>query len=287
MLIEHKYLLLQNKIVFERLTMQAAFKRVPKIFREDEACFLYVTKGAFVFRTPQQILSFSEGDGMLAKCGNYFIENTSFNKNLETQTISVVGAFFYPEMIRQLFAQDHSKLQPQPHHDVSKLNVEPLLMSFIASIYHLLDNPEIADESLLTTKLKELIILLSKTSQSASILNFIAGLFAPHQYTFETTIANNLYSDLSLLELARLCNTSLASFKRKFQQHFNQPPAQYLLGQKLLKAQHMLATIQVDINSVAAECGFSSVSSLTRTFKKQFGCTPKQYQKSHFAQTLS
>jgi AraC family transcriptional regulator, exoenzyme S synthesis regulatory protein ExsA len=84
MIIEQKEIKYKGKVVFERLVLSTDFTRVPKLFAEDEACFLYLTKGAFQFRTPTNLLSFTEGDAMLAKCGNYFIEQVSIAPQQET-----------------------------------------------------------------------------------------------------------------------------------------------------------------------------------------------------------
>jgi AraC family transcriptional regulator, exoenzyme S synthesis regulatory protein ExsA len=108
MILEQVEIKYKDKVVFERLVMSAKFNRLPKLFVEDEACFLYLTKGAFHFRTPTNFISFKEGDGMLAKCGNYFIENSSVNEKTEHQVISVVGAFFYPKMVKSFFQTDLS-----------------------------------------------------------------------------------------------------------------------------------------------------------------------------------
>jgi len=50
------------------------FQRIPNFFDKDEACFMFISKGEFSVRTPDQFLSFNEGNGLLANCFNYFIE---------------------------------------------------------------------------------------------------------------------------------------------------------------------------------------------------------------------
>ena len=57
MVLEQKVLKYKEKVIFERLVMSHKFRRIPKLFEENEACFLYLTKGAFHFRTPTNILT--------------------------------------------------------------------------------------------------------------------------------------------------------------------------------------------------------------------------------------
>jgi AraC family transcriptional regulator, exoenzyme S synthesis regulatory protein ExsA len=280
MITEQKDLKLNGKIVFERLTVEANFKRVPKPFFEKEACFLFLKKGAFHFRTPTQLLTFNEGDGMLAKCGNYFMEDTNLQPTAEHKTVSMVGAFFYPDMVKGFFDSDLSIEPFQRKYDTLKLNIEPMMKLFIDSIDFILDNPAIADENLIINKLKELLLLLSKGENAQSVSDFVNSLFEPFQYDFKDIIQQNLYANLSLPEFAHLCNMSLATFKRKFLEVYQESPAKYFLQKKLEKAAGYLAFESKPISEIAFDLGFESASNFNKAFKKQFGCSPTIYRMS-------
>ena len=99
MVLELKTIKYKDKVVFEKVVMTTNFKRIPKFFQEDEACFLFLTKGAFQFRTPTNVLTFNEGDAMLSKCGNYFIEQLATNPNPQSDTLSAVAGYFYPDIV--------------------------------------------------------------------------------------------------------------------------------------------------------------------------------------------
>ncbi len=280
MLIEQTEIKHNGKVVFERLVMSTKFKRVPKLFTEDEACFLYLTKGAFHFRTPTNLMTFNEGDGMLAKCGNYFIENVAINSKIEHQTISAVGAFFYPTMVKSFFKSDLSIEQFQSNFDTVKVSIEPLMKSFIDSINFLLDNPKVADDNLIITKLKELLLLLNKSEHGNSINAFVNSLFVKNEYNLNEIIQKNLYASLSLPELAHLCGMSLATFKRKFNAYYKESPAKYILNKKLEKSIHLLAYKSKTISEIAYESGFETISNFDKAFRKQFGKSPSKFRLS-------
>ena len=122
---------------------------MPKFFAKNEACFLFLTRGTFHFRTPVNFISFHEGDAMLAKCGSYFLEEVTDQDNNHSDVIEATGAFFYPVMVKGFFQTDLSYPVFQRNFDVLKIDVQPLLKSFVDSINYLLDNPAIADENLL------------------------------------------------------------------------------------------------------------------------------------------
>jgi len=280
MILEQTEIKHKGKVVFERLVMSSNVKRVPKLFIEDEACFLYLTKGAFHFRTPTNLLTFREGEGMLAKCGNYLIENVTVNEKTENQNISVVGIFFYPTMVKSFFQSDLSIEQFKSNFDTVKIDIEPLMKSFIDSINYMLDHPKVADENLIITKLKELLLLLSKSESGNSINAFVNSLFVTHEYNFNDIIEQNTYSNLSLPELAHLCSMSLATFKRKFNDYYKESPAKYILKKKLEKSVHLLSFMSKNISDIAYESGFETISNFNKAFKKQYGKSPTEYRLS-------
>lgn len=255
--------------------MSSNFTRIPKYFKEDEACFLFLTKGSFHFRTPTSQLFFEEGDGLLAKCGNYYIENP--NQNKEEEDISFIGAYFYPDLVKHFFQSDIDVEQIKKPFDATKVDVEPMLNLFLKSLDFLFDNPLIVDDNLIINKLKELLILLSKSERAESIQSFIESLFDPHQYQFEQIINQNLYSNLSLLEYSHLCNCSVSTFKRKFNDIYKTSPAKYLLDKKLEKATEILATNNNPIGDIAFQCGFENITGFNKIFKKKYDITPSKY----------
>lgn len=280
MVTELKTIKYQGKIVFEKVVMTTDFKRIPKFFQEDEACFLFLTKGAFQYRTPTNLLTFSEGDAMLSKCGNYFIEQLSANPHPPTGTISAVAGYFYPDLVKRFFQTDLSLRTFQNNFDTTKLNVEPLLKSFIDSISYLLDHPELADEDLVLNKLKELLLLLSKTAQSKSITDFVSSLFVPYLYEFTDIIQKNIFSNLSIEDFSKLANCSVATFKRKFAEIYHESPAKYILNKRLEKSTQLLKLKSKPIADIAFECGFENVSNFNKVFKKHFFKTPSEFRLS-------
>lgn len=280
MVIEQKILKYNEKVIFEKIEMTTDFKRLPKLFSENEACFLFLTKGAFQFRTPANIITYSKNEAMLAKCGNYFIEQVSENENIKEKTLTAIGAFFYPDIVKRFFKTDLSIQHFQENFDVIKINIQPLMKSFIDSIDFLLDNPAIADENMIINKLKELLLILSKSENSPSVNSFVSSLFVPHEYHFSEIIQRNLYADLSIEELAKLCNCSMATFKRKFLELYKESPAKYISIKKLEKASQLLRIKSKPIADIAYECGFETVSNFNRAFKLYFSKTPSQFRLS-------
>jgi AraC family transcriptional regulator, exoenzyme S synthesis regulatory protein ExsA len=280
MVLNIKTIKYKDKVVFEKVVMTADFRRIPKIFQETEACFMLLTKGAFQFRTPANVLNFTQGDGMLSKCGNYYIEQLSGSPEHTNENISAIAGYFYPGIVKHFFQAELTLTTFKANYDTKKISAEPLIKSFFEGIDYLLDNPQLADDDLIANKLKELLLLLSKTEQAKSVSDFVSSLFVPYEYNFTEVIQNNLYANLSLKDFAKLCNYSLATFKRKFTEHYNESPAKYIISKKLEKAAQLLELKSMQIADIAYACGFETIPNFNKAFKKHFGKSPSEYRLS-------
>ena len=90
-------------------------------------------------------------------------------------------------------------------------------------------------------------------------------------------IREHLGEDLSVAVLARQATVSVAHFRRLFQQAMGTPPHRYVLATRLEQARNLLAVTQLPIAQIADECGFSSQSHFTASFKAAHACTPAEY----------
>lgn len=273
----------EGQIVFESVVLPSKFRRFPKVFQQDEACFLYMDKGAFKFRTPTRLLEIHQGQALVAKCGNYFVE--PIQDQSTPDTVTIVGAYFYPEIVKKFFQGDLRLVEFRQNFDVTQLPMEPLMTSFIASVNYLLEYPELADNNLILNKLKELLILLGRTEKSMQ--DYVNALFTPYTYDFTSIIENNLYARMSLDEWAKLCGVSLATFKRRFRKQYGQSPAKYFRCKKLARATELLTVENLPIASIAYECGFEHVTSFNKVFKKYLGQSPSQVRMSRMDKRLS
>lgn len=85
-----------------------------------------------------------------------------------------------------------------------------------------------------------------------------------------------LTSDLSLQCLASESGMSHFQFSRAFKRATGQSPHQYILEQRVARAQELLKG-QGSLSDIAYAVGFSSQAHMTDVFKKRLGVTPGQY----------
>jgi AraC-like DNA-binding protein len=268
----------KDHIVFIKLSMPS-FDRTLKEYVENEACFMFVDKGEVMVRAQEDYFGVNPQTAMLAKCMNYFFE-PSTNKVLCNDGIESIGVFLYPSLIEELFEFDLSTSDYTVDYNLKKVQVDRLLDNYKQSIDILLNNPELADEQMVKNKLKEFVLLISKSQEAPSELDFLAALFKPNDIDFKATIMHNLYSNLSLEELATLCHMSLSSFKRKFKTVFNNSPKKYIAKKKVERAAALLKTKDLRISDIAYDVGFDSLATFNRNFLNIFGISPSEYRMS-------
>jgi AraC-like DNA-binding protein len=90
----------------------------------------------------------------------------------------------------------------------------------------------------------------------------------------ETNIANNI----TVEELAFLCNMSLSTFKRKFQKLYATSPNKWILQKRMEMAKDLLSRYHEKPSEVYHKVGYENHSSFSESFKNTFGLTPKDFQ---------
>ncbi|MDY8137344.1 AraC family transcriptional regulator [Aquimarina sp. 2201CG5-10] len=265
----------KDRVVFIKLSMPS-FNRTLKHYIEDEACFMFVNKGEVGVRSSEDYFLLNKKTAMLAKCLNYFFEPSDDQTHCK-DGIESIGIFLYPSLVKDLFEFDVANSNYTVDFNLKQIVVDRLLENYKESINILLDNPELADDNIIKTKLREFVLLVSKSQEAPSQLDFLAALFKPNEVDFKSTIRHNLYANLSLDELATLCHLSISSFKRKFKTIFNDSPKKYISKKKVEKAAELLKTNDLRISDIAYDVGFDSLATFNRNFTSIYGKSPSEY----------
>ena len=101
---------------------------------------------------------------------------------------------------------------------------------------------------------------------------------------FLQTITNIIYAEinnpkLNSTFLADKMAISVSQLSRKLNGITGYSTISYVLQLKLNKAKKLLATEDISITEVADACGFYDANYFSRTFKKEFGVSPSNFQK--------
>jgi AraC-like DNA-binding protein len=88
----------------------------------------------------------------------------------------------------------------------------------------------------------------------------------------------NMDRNVSVAEMARLAGVSRSHFSRRFKAATGQSPHQFAIKRKLDHAATLLEQEQsIDVMGVAQQVGFSNASHFARSFRRQFGLSPRYW----------
>jgi AraC family transcriptional activator of mtrCDE len=83
----------------------------------------------------------------------------------------------------------------------------------------------------------------------------------------------------TLLELARRCNVSRATFIRHFQERLGRSASELLTDIRMTVAANALKGSEMSTGAVAELAGYQSEAAFQRAFKQQMGATPAQWRR--------
>lgn len=184
---------------------------------------------------------------------------------------------FYPSIqivsniYEQIFAT--KKIPIFEKHIIDDAKLYELFYAFFYAIYHQ------ADYIHIETSIIEALAYLVKnyTSHTKTKLFLSDKTIISNSIEY---INDNLYTKISLQNLAELSQISKYHFLRIFKKHIGLTPHQYILNQKINNYKKELITNKHDIATY--DNGFCDQSHLIRNFKKIYGYTPKHIDNSNF-----
>ncbi len=280
MIIEHKTIELFDKKVFEKIVVSDKLKNHNPI--PNEGCFFYILDGINNSISEKENVVLKKDDGVLMKCGNYLYQGIP---NKQSQRLSFIVIHIYPEIIEKiytlnspLFSKNSSTLYQDSN--LSAIRGNRFVKNYMESILLYFEKPEMINESLMTVKFKEFIELILNTKDAPEIKQIIHNLFKTNAVTFKETVKAHIFSEITIADLAMLTNCSLATFKRKFKESFNDTPQNYFINKRLERSAKRLRYSDKSIGEIAYDCLFKNTSHFSTVFNKKYNLSPSQYRKS-------
>jgi transcriptional regulator GlxA family with amidase domain len=93
-------------------------------------------------------------------------------------------------------------------------------------------------------------------------------------------VIRNLDQQIDVDKLAAQCGLSRRTFDRRFRAVTGLSPLQWILHQRVLRAQHLLEETDLTINAIARRVGLSKAVSLRPMFRRVVGLSPQDYRAS-------
>lgn len=266
-----------GKTLLQKIALTAPFQFDFPV--TEQACFLYVLQGEFQYQVDSDEINIPANYSLLLNC----ITSGKQIHNVDPESkCEIVIVTFYPDILKKIYDRELPMLLHAPKNIISnksneKINNDFLIKKYIEGLLFYFENPSLINEDILVLKLKEIILLLSQTQNVEAIQIILSQLFSPTTYTFKQVIEANLFSQLTIEQLAEQNNLSVSSFKREFAKIYNDSPANYIKNKRLERAAELLLVSDQRITDIAFDCGFNDLANFTKSFSDKYGVTPTNY----------
>jgi len=280
MLNDYKKYDLFGRTLLQKIDLKAPFHYDFPI--AEQACFLYVLKGVFEYQRDDNRMSLAKDYALLLNCIQSGQQIQHCKTDDECQILIVT---FYPDILKKVYDRELPYLLRKPRDVISNksaemLNNDILIKKYVEGLLFYFENPLLINDDILILKLKEILLLLAQSGDAATVQLILSQLFSPDTYSFKQIIEANLFSQLTIEQLAAHCNLSISSFKREFARLYQDTPANYIKHKKLQKAADLLVFSEKRITDIAFECGFNDLATFTKNFTDAYHIHPTGYRQA-------
>ena len=274
---DHQKIDLYGKPLLQKVVVNPPFEFSFPV--SDNACFLFSLQGEIQFHVNEEQLVIPSNYSLFLNCIN---TEKKISQAVSSTINEIVVIHFHPDILKRIYEKElPSIIQPAKHivsnQSTEKINNDFLIQKYMEGLILYFENPALVNDEILVLKLKEIILLLLQNRSAETIRVILSQLFSPVVYTFKQIIEANLFSPVSIDELAQKTNLSVSSFKREFRKLYDDSPANYIKIQRLEKAATLLSTSDNRITDIAFDCGFNDLANFTKSFHEKYGIAPSKY----------
>jgi AraC family transcriptional regulator len=224
---------------------------------------------------PWKTLSIHQGD-LILRPGTSYEVRWKRGSSVPTHTLHVrLSRDLLARTAQEMAGCDPARLPVEEHVGFQ----DPLLTQIGLALWRELEQPAPAGDLYAQTAAQLLAVhLLRSYTADASVFEEPSGVLTPQQLDRVLDFVQaHLAQDLSLEALAQQAGFSPYHFARLFRHTTGESPHQFVLRQRIERAQRLLAEREMPLACVARACGFADQSHLTQAFKRHLGLTPHAY----------
>jgi AraC-like DNA-binding protein len=236
-----------------------------------EHTLIFVISGVKLLHFAEHTLRITPDSVFILKKGIYIMaEYIEEGLNFEALML------FLPERILSAYLlKSDQQANSQKNGPCMVFPANRLMQDFKSQFRQYFDHPLFDYKQLIPLKQREILTLLLSSGHQQEIQRFIQSAVSKDPRDMQSIIEEHVLQPITVAELAKLCNRSLAAFKRDFKKQYHSPPRIYINQQRLKHARMLLQNTNKRIAEIAGHCAFESTSYFSRAFKREFGVTPQ------------
>jgi len=238
--------------------------------------FSFLTEGTKEIVMENTSVKFDKGEFVLVTSGKCFM-----SEKLSNQGKYTCNLLFFDHELLQAFFESHKtriaetiKMNNLSQKEILVFKNDDYTVSYAESLNYISNN----SEELARVKLHEILLYILETQPNELCCLFAKRPKTSEDMRFKNMITSHIDSNLSLNELAYLCNVSLSTFKRKFAAVFNDSPTKWIRQRRMEHAAFLLKHNRERVSDIYLRFGYENHSSFSQSFKMVYGVSPKEYQ---------
>lgn len=219
--------------------------------------------------------SSSEGSGLLITPGQKFDMRIAPGSQVLALTMSAAKV----QAAAQSLVGERFKLADLPAFDMARPEAQALLRNLTTGFSELMELHKSGMGELATVAYEDLLVNLAVAAiapgQHAEAME--QELHAPALVArAEEMLSARAHQAISISEVAAALNVSVRALQMAFRKHRGTTPLQFLISRRLLLAREQLLNSErkCNVQSVAMDCGFLSVSKFSARYRSVFGELP-------------
>ncbi|MCB0689481.1 MAG: helix-turn-helix transcriptional regulator [Saprospiraceae bacterium] len=242
----------------------------------DVNYFVFVTSGKKMWKSIYNEYVVISGDSLFVKKGANLVHQY-FDEDYCALMIFIPDDFIV-QFLNRFSSVIRNDLQTNHESDaVIRIQLDQYLSGYVNSLASYFDSEIYPDKHLLSLKFEELLLNIFTRPLHRPVAEYLGSLTKDKTKDFKQMLEENFAYNLKLEDLATLCNMSLSTFKRTFNDIYQTSPGKWLSERRLDLAAHLLRNSDKTISQISFESGFEDASSFGRAFKQKYKQTPLQY----------
>ena len=189
-------------------------------------------------------------------------------------------------IIEKLYESEEMEKLTEKEENLSPIEIydeqgASLVLNNLLSIQQLLKSDARFKDRWVNIKIEELILCCLQTNMYQTLIDSYAQQKMLDNPLSEVIafIKANYTTQIDMNKLTQKACMSSATFYRHFKKSLGVTPVEYIHGERISKAKHLLKKTDLPIGDIGYQLGYTSPSYFTLQFEKHAGCSPSEYQK--------
>ena len=242
----------------------------------NQTFLVYVLHGQAKFVTPTKTTFANEGNAVLVRKGAYIMSESLSETNNQFKAFLF---FISDQMIIDFFAENQLEFTDGTREEENAtvaISLNPSFQAYLIGIRMLLDEAKKQTNQIgfIQLKAKELLYHLVNTTSKKEVIDVFSYSYPGDFIRLKKVMETNYIQPLDIVDLAFLCEMSLATFKSKFKEVYQTTPAKWIKEKRLIKAKELLNNTNFDSTEIAKYVGFSDTANFINAYKAKYKTNP-------------